>query len=63
MIIPLVLAYCGLETLNMSGRHKRGLSVNRKGLQALTLVRPTQNNLVLDHIAVLDFDNRLYICD
>ena len=35
-------------------------SVNRKDLQALTLVRPTRNNLVLDPLAVLNLDNRLY---
>ena len=35
-------------------------SVDRKDLQALTLVRPTRNNLVLDPLAVLNLDNRLY---
>ena len=41
----------------------RGLLVNRKDLQALTLVRPTQKNLVLDPLAVLHLDNRLYNLD
>ena len=37
------------------------LSVNRKDLQALTLLGPTQNNPVLDPLAVLHHDNQLYI--
>ena len=37
------------------------LSVKRKDLQALTLVGPTQNNPVLDPLAVLHLDNWLYI--
>ena len=40
---------------------KRELSVNRKDLRALTLVGPTRNNRILDPLAVLHLDNRLYI--
>ena len=40
----------------------RGPSVNRKDLQALTLMGPTRNNLVLDPLAVPHLDNRLYMC-
>ena len=36
-------------------------SVNRKYLQALTVVGPTRDNLVLYTLAVLHLNNRLYI--
>ena len=39
----------------------RELSVNRKVLQALTLVGPTRENPVPDPLAVLHLDNQLYI--
>ena len=39
----------------------RELSVNWKDLQALTLVGPTRDNLVLDPLAVLHLKNWLYI--
>ena len=35
--------------------------MNRKYLQALTVVGPTRDNLVLDTLAVLHLNNRLYI--
>ena len=35
--------------------------VNRKYLQALTFLGPTRDNLVLDPLAVLHFDNRQYL--
>ena len=35
--------------------------LNKKEFQALTLVGPTWNNPVLDPLAVLHFDNQLYI--
>ena len=34
--------------------------MNRKDLQALTLVGPTRNNLELDPLAVLHLDNKLF---
>ena len=37
------------------------LSVNRKDLQALTLMGPTRENLVLDSLAVQHLHNQLYI--
>ena len=39
----------------------RELSVNRKHLQALTLVGPTREYLVLDTLAVHHLNNQLYI--
>ena len=36
-------------------------SVNRKDLQALTLMGPTRDILVLDPLDVLHLDNRLYV--
>ena len=39
----------------------RGPSVNRKDLQALTLVEPTRNKPALDPLAVLQLNNRLSI--
>ena len=36
-------------------------SEKRKDLQALTLVGPTRDNSVLDSLAVLHFENRLFI--
>ena len=38
-------------------------SVNRKDLLALTLAGTTNKNLVLDPLAVLHLDNRLYMYD
>ena len=35
--------------------------MNRKHLRALTLAVPTMNNPVLDPLAVLPLDNRLYM--
>ena len=35
--------------------------MNRKDLQALTLVGPTRNNPVLDPLAVLHLDNQLFM--
>ena len=35
--------------------------MNRKDLRALTLVGHTRDNLVLDPLALLHLDNRLYI--
>ena len=51
-----VLFYCS-ELLALFFSTSGEPSLNRKDLQALTLVRPTRDNPVLDPIAVIHLNN------